>query len=387
MAEACVVLLEQVFDEGRVLDRAIAEAFKANPKWGKRDRGFVAESVWEVVRWRRALGFVAGAEDPRSLLAAEWRRQGFTLPDWWEWSGVDVGEMENRESQLASQPRAIRESIPDWLDLLGSSELGDRWDAELSALNQRAPVCLRVNRLIASKEEVVSWLNDEGVEVEEVEGLDDALMLPLGKLLPKRLFQDGRVEIQDAGSQTVAPLLGVEPGMRVVDACAGAGGKTLQLAAAMQGSGEILALDVSARKLTELKRRAGRAGVRNVRMEEWGKNTLKTRIASADRVLVDAPCSGLGTLRRQPDLKWRLSKESVEDMRDLQSRILENCLEFLKDDGQLVYATCSLLPSENEQQIAELLQRDSRWRLDAEMNISPAATGWDAFYGCRLVKR
>lgn len=387
LAEACVVLLGQVFDEGRVLDRVMAAAFKANPKWGKRDRGFVAESCWEVVRWRRALGFVAGAEDTRSLLAAEWRRQGFDLPDWWEWPGEDVGEMEKRESQLESQPRAIRESVPDWLDLLGVSELGDRWDIELTALNQRAPVCLRVNRLMATKEEVVVWLNDEGVEVAEIEGVDDALLLPLGKILPKRLFQDGRVEIQDAGSQAVAPLLGVEPGMRVVDACAGAGGKTLQLAASMLGSGEILALDVSARKLMELKRRAGRANVRNVRMEEWGKDTLKTRIGWADRVLVDAPCSGLGTLRRQPDLKWRLSEESLVEKRDIQSRILENCLEFLKEDGQLVYATCSVLPSENERQVEELIARDSRWAIDTELKVSPAETGWDGFYACRIIRK
>jgi len=381
-----VVLLEQVFNEGRVLDRVMAEAFKANPKWGKRDRGFVAETVWEVVRWRRALEFVAGADDVRSLLAAEWRRQGFDIPDWWEWAGEGVEEMEKREGLLGSQPRMIRESIPDWLDQGGKSELGDRWDGELAALNQRAPVFLRVNRLMASKEEVIVWLIDEGVEVAELEGHNDALVLPFGKILPKRLVQDGRVEIQDAGSQAIAPLLGVEPGMRVVDACAGAGGKTLQLAALMQGSGEILALDVSARKLMELKRRAGRAGVRNVRLEEWGKHTLKSRIGWADRVLVDAPCSGLGTLRRQPDLKWRLSEKSLEETKDLQGRILENCLEFLKEDGQLVYATCSLLPSENERQVEELLKRDGRWAVDAELKVSPAETGWDGFYACRIVR-
>ncbi|MEP4079526.1 MAG: RsmB/NOP family class I SAM-dependent RNA methyltransferase [Haloferula sp.] len=365
----------------------MAQAFKANPKWGKRDRGFVAESVWEVVRWYRALGFVAGSEDTRSLLAAAWRRQGFDLPDWWQWAGEGVDEMAKRESMLASQSRAVRESVPDWLDSLGESELGERWDAELSALNLRAPVFLRVNRLMATKEEVVSWLGDEGVEVAEVDGASDALVLPLGKILPKRLVQDGRVEIQDAGSQSVVPLLGVEPGMRVVDACAGAGGKTLQLASAMQGSGEILALDVVGRKLSELKKRAGRAGVRNVRMEEWGKDTLKSRIGWADRVLVDAPCSGLGTLRRQPDLKWRLSPEAIEETRDLQERLIENCLEFLNPEGKLVYATCSLLPSENERQIADLLARDSRWELEAELKISPSETGWDGFYAARLGMR
>jgi 16S rRNA (cytosine967-C5)-methyltransferase len=379
-----VVLIEKVFSEGKVLDRVVAEAFKANPKWGKRDRGFVAESVWEVVRWRRALEFVADSEDVRSLLAAEWRRQGFDLPDWWEWSGETVTEMGKREELLPSQARAIRESIPDWLDQLGVLELGERWDGELTALNQRAPVFLRVNRLMASRDEVVAWLEGEGVEVFEVKGVDDALVLPLGKILPKRLIQDGRVEIQDAGSQSVVPLLDVQPGMRVIDACSGAGGKTLQMAAAMQGSGEILALDVVARKLVELKRRAGRAGARNIRMEEWGKDSLKSRIGWADRVLVDAPCSGLGTLRRQPDLKWRLSEESLVETRDLQERLLENCLEFLKPDGKLVYATCSLLPSENGKQVEALVGRDTRWVVEEESRIWPSETGWDGFYAARV---
>ena len=155
----------------------------------------------------------------------------------------------------------------------------------------------------------------------------------------------------------------------------------------MNGSGEILALDVAARKLVELKRRAGRAAARNSRMEEWGKDTLKSRLGWADHVLVDAPCSGLGTLRRQPDLKWRLSEEAIEETKDLQSRLLENCLEFLKEDGELVYATCSLLPSENEGQIAELLARDSRWRMDGELKVSPEETGFDGFYACRIVRK
>ncbi|MEM1085537.1 MAG: RsmB/NOP family class I SAM-dependent RNA methyltransferase [Verrucomicrobiota bacterium] len=384
LAEACEVMLRQVFEEGRVLDRVAAAAFKANPKWGKRDRAFIAESVWEVVRWRRALAFVVGSDEPASLLAAEWRRRGFDLPEWWRWNGEGVEGMAGREKEVAGQSRAVRESIPDWLDLLGSSELGNSWDAELKALNQRAPVFLRVNRLMASKDEVREWLASEGVETSEVDGAEDALVLPAGKLLPKPLLQDGRVEIQDAGSQQIVPVLGMEPGMRVVDACAGAGGKTLQLAAAMQSRGEILALDVSAKKLAELKRRAGRARARNIRIEEWGPESLRKRLGWADRVLVDAPCSGLGTLRRQPDLKWRLSEETMAETRDLQERLIENCLEFLHEEGRLVYATCSMLPAENGRQIDQLLGRDPRWELEAELTISTAVTGWDGFRAFRL---
>ena len=385
LAEGSEAFLREVFEQGRVLDRVVAEGFRAQPRWGKRDRSFVAESVWEVVRWRRALAFVAGSDDPRALLAAEWSGRGIELPDWWTWKGEAVGDMELRRGQIAAQPRAVRESVPDWLDLLGRSELEEAWDAELRALNRRAPVFLRANRLMADRDEVLAWLSGEGVPARPVEGLPDAIELE--SVLPRRLADDGRIEIQDAGSQVVAPLLEVAPGMRVVDACAGGGGKTLHLAALMEGRGELLALDVSRRKLEALKRRAGRAGVRNVRAEPWQDDTLRRRAGWADRVLIDAPCSGLGTLRRQPDLKWRLSAGSLEKTRRLQRRLLDHYRELLKPGGRLVYATCSVLPSENQGQVAALLERDPRWEVEEERVVLPAASGWDGFYAVRLASR
>lgn len=384
LAEACEELVRAVFDDGKVLDRVVAEAFKANPKWGRRDRGFVAESVWEVVRWRRALEFVAGSDQVKALLAAEWRRCGWEVPEWWRWEGEGLEEMAARGGALPDQARAIRESVPDWLDQQGSSELGEAWDAELAALNRRAPVFLRVNRLLATREEVRSWLSGEGVETNEVAGSPDAL--ELSAKLPKGLVGDGRIEIQDAGSQVIAPLLDVEPGMRVVDACAGAGGKTLHLAALMENKGEILALDVGERKLHELKKRVGRAQARNVRVEAWAADTLRRRTGWADRVLIDAPCSGLGTLRRQPDLKWRLSGDSLAKMRRTQRKLLDQYGDLLKPGGKLVYATCSVLPSENRGQVGLLVERDPRWRVEEEVLISPASSGWDGFYGARLAR-
>ena len=192
------------------------------------------------------------------------------------------------------------------------------------------------------------------------------------------------VEIQDAGSQAIAPLLEVEPGMRVIDACAGAGGKTLHLAALMQGQGEIVAMDVSAAKLSELRRRAAKAGTRIIRTETWREDTLKRYGGWADRVLIDAPCSGLGTLRRQPDLKWRLSEAALEKTRRLQRRLLDHYPGLLKPGGKLVYATCSVLTSENEQQIETLRERDGRFEIEETRRISPAATGWDGFFAARL---
>ncbi|GAA5483494.1 RsmB/NOP family class I SAM-dependent RNA methyltransferase [Haloferula sargassicola] len=382
LTEACGELLSQVFDHGRVLDHVVAAAFQAQRKWGKRDRSFVAETVWEVVRWRRALAFVAGSEDPRALLAAHWiGREGECPPDWrWQRGGTE--EMIARRAALADQPRAIRESVPDWLDERGFSEMGPSWDRELAALNGRAPVFLRVNTLLADRAAVLDWLRQEKVAARPVDGLPDAVVLE--GLLPKRLVGDGRIEIQDAGSQAIVPLLDLEPGMRVIDACAGAGGKTLHLAAAMAGQGEIVALDVAGRKLDELRRRARGAHVRHLSTEKWDAGTLRKFRGWADRVLIDAPCSGLGTLRRQPDLKWRLTEPGLEKTRRTQRKLLDHYPELLRPGGKWVYATCSVLPSENRGQIDALLERDPRWQVEDERIVSPAETGWDGFYAARL---
>ncbi|WP_052572672.1 RsmB/NOP family class I SAM-dependent RNA methyltransferase [Haloferula sp. BvORR071] len=377
-------ILRGVFEGGRVLDRELEQTFRANPKWGKRDRGFIAETVFEVTRWRRALAFVVEGDSLEALCAAQWNRAGLEIPDWWSWQGRRVPEMTAREELLGSEPRAIHESMPDWLDERCAREIGGAWDAELSALNRRAPVFLRVNRLRLTPAEAIGWLADNGVQASPVDGAPDALVLPEGKSLPKPLAAEGLVEIQDAGSQMIAPLLEVEPGMRVIDACAGAGGKTLHLAALMQGRGEIVGMDLSAAKLSELRRRASRAGTRIIRTDSWRADTLKRYAGWADRVLIDAPCSGLGTLRRQPDLKWRLNEATIEKTRRVQRKLLDHYTELLKPGGKFVYATCSVLPSENEGQLESLAERDGRFKVEAEIKVSPSATGWDGFYAARL---
>ena len=146
LAEASIVLLKSVFRDGKVLDQEVADAFHKNPKWGKRDRGFIAETVYEVARWRRALSFVADSEEISSLCAAQWRRMGYDIPDWWKYRGASISVMENRESYLAKQPRPIRESIPDWLDEFMVKDMGDElWEMELKAMNRKPRAMLRVN--------------------------------------------------------------------------------------------------------------------------------------------------------------------------------------------------------------------------------------------------
>ena len=385
LAEAASGIVKSVFKEHRVLDHALAAAFEENPKWGKRDRGFIAETVFEVVRWRRALGFLADSEEANAMCAAQWVRMGYEIPDWWHFKGLTGDEMRAREDDLSAQPRAIRESIPDWLDDLGAAELGDAWDAEISALNQRARVFLRVNTLKLTREKAIEWLATFDVEAAEVPGLPAALMLAPGKSLPKALRTDGRVEIQDAGSQLIAPLLDAQAGERIIDACSGAGGKALHLAALMGNEGRVFGMDVDDKKLAELERRAKRAGATCIKAKAITESTPADFAEIADRLLIDAPCSGLGTLKRQPDLKWRLKAAQLERVRGIQKELLASYTAMLKPGGRLVYATCSILPSENCAAVDSLLARGG-FALLEERLVSPAVAGFDGFYAAALVK-
>jgi len=386
LAEAASEIAKAVFREHKVLDHELATAFEENPKWGKRDRGFIAETVFEVVRWRRALSFLADSEETNALCAAQWVRMGYELPDWWRYKGNAADQIQAREADLSSQPRAVRESIPDWLDQLGVAELGESWDLEIAALNRRAPVFLRVNTLRGTRAKAIEWLAEAGIAAEEVPGLPDALVLAPGKSLPKTMRLDGRVEIQDAGSQMIAPLVAPQPGERIIDACSGAGGKSLHLAALMENQGRVFAMDVDAKKLAELERRAKRANANKCISTKQITTTSATDFAGiGDRLLIDAPCSGLGTLRRQPDLKWRLKPAALERVRAIQAELLDGYTTMLKPGGRLVYATCSILPSENRAAVDRLLERGD-FQFVEEHPVSPAATGYDGFYAAALVK-
>lgn len=382
LAEGCSEVLTAVFDRGLVLDRVLESTFMAHRKWGKRDRAFVAQTVFEVVRWRRRLAFFAADDSPAALCAAQWRLMGLEVPAWWmAWNEESFVQ---RQADLTHEPLAIRESLPDWLDERGRAELGAVcWEREMTASNARAPIWLRVNTLKMTRDQAIDWLAGEGIETRASSEMPDALEV-IGRNVPAKLLGEGMVEIQDIGSQAVAPWLEVESGMKVIDACAGGGGKTLQLAAMMENRGEIIAMDVSERKLANLRKRAAHAGVSIIRTELVDETTIQQLHGWADRVLIDAPCSGLGTLRRQPDLKWRLTEPALEKTRRLQRRLLDHYPAMLKPGGQFVYATCSLLPSENEGQIRDLLERDGRFGLEAQLHRTPAKDASDGFFAARL---
>ncbi len=383
LADAIVATLAEIFDNNQVAERAVAASFEKHPKWGKRDRSFVAATVYEIVRWRRLLEFAAQDESNWALLAAQMARAEQALPDWDEFKPFNAAWLRTR-LQIPEIERAVVQSIPDWIDELGERELGERWPAEIAALNREAPVVLRANTLKTSRDELRARLSELGFETTLIENLPDALQLSERKAVTRtELYKAGLFEIQDAASQMVAPFADAVSGMKVLDACAGAGGKTLHLAAQINNQGELRALDVSESKLVELTRRATRAGA-NVSVALANEKSLKQLRGWADRLILDMPCSGTGTLRRQPDLKWRLSPEWLERLRVTQREILRDYRTLVADGGEIVYATCSILPSENGEQIAWFVGEFPEWELREERVVSTAQTGFDGFYMARL---
>jgi 16S rRNA (cytosine967-C5)-methyltransferase len=278
-------------------------------------------------------------------------------------------------------PTEVLQSVPDWLYAYGQTQLGDRWDAELAGLNVLAPTYLRANRLKTDVEGLLDDLVSEGVTASLVPEAPDAVMLD-AKLKVIRLgsFRKGLFEVQDASSQLIAPFLAPEPGQLVIDACAGAGGKALHLAALMENQGKIIAMDVEAFKLDELKRRAKRNGVKIIHTYPIeGRKTIKQFHDKADRLLLDVPCTGLGVLRRNPDTKWKLDEESIWDLQQTQASILNQYSKMVKTGGLMVYATCSLMPAEDEDQVQKFLGEHKNWEFVKDLHTWPSE-GWDGFY-------
>lgn len=386
--------LLNVFNEGEYADKEVAKALKKDTRWGAKDRKFVAETIYEIVRWKRLYTEIAEVKEPYTRddiwrIFAVWAvLRGITLPDWKYFENTPVRRIKGKFDEL-SKIRKFRESIPDWMDELGVSELGEEvWTKEIAAQNQQAKVVLRVNTLKTTKEKLHAQLMDLDIDTVYDDNYPDALILKeRANVFMTDLFKQGLFEVQDASSQKVVPLLDVKPGMRVVDACAGAGGKTLHIAAKMENKGQIIALDLYESKQKQLKIRAKRNEVFNVeyRIIDSTK-VIKKLHDKADRVLIDAPCSGLGVLKRNPDSKWKLQPEFIENIKKTQREVLENYSKMVKVGGKLVYATCSVLPSENQHQVENFLNTEfgKNFKFIKDEKVLSHQTGYDGFYMCLM---
>lgn len=381
--------LKAIFEEGQYADKVIERTLKSNPKWGARDRSFIAETTYEMVRWWRLINYLSPSESYWDLFGTYWLMQGHSLPPWEEFAGIDPDKIQVKYESL--EDPAVLESIPDWLQKIGKKELGEKWDAEIHSLNEEAEVVLRVNTLKTTRERLKNRLAEDGIRTYIVKGYPDALILEERQNVFRHpAFKEGLFEVQDASSQLVASALAVEPGMRVIDACAGAGGKSLHLAALMENKGKILSMDLEEWKLQQTKLRARRDGVSIIERKVIdGSKTIKRLKESADRLLLDVPCSGLGVLRRNPDTKWKLSPESIAKVQETQQEILQTYPSMLKKGGQMVYATCSILPSENELQIKKFLESEAGkdFELIEDRKVLAQESGFDGFYIARLQKK
>ncbi|MCQ0029221.1 RsmB/NOP family class I SAM-dependent RNA methyltransferase [Burkholderia glumae] len=357
-------LLAEVLKFTGPADAATSRFFRAHPKLGHGERGVIAEAVFAVLRRKMEFSHLAesgsGSPARRLTLLGLMQTAGRSalrqhVSDA-EWAWLEhVAKIDP-----ASLPLRVRTNLPDWIH----HALGQRFDAEAlaqfaAAVNYPAPLDLRVNLQKATREQVLDALRIAGIEAGETPFAPNGVRV-VGKPALTRLpiFQDGLIEVQDEGSQLLCSLVAPRRGEMIVDFCAGAGGKTLALGAAMRSTGRLYAFDVSEKRLAKLKPRLARSGLSNVNpvlIDSEHDAKIKRLAGKIDRVLVDAPCSGLGTLRRNPDLKWRQTRDSIEELAPKQASILASAARLVKAGGRLVYATCSVLEAENEAIVTQFL--------------------------------
>lgn len=392
--EAIAEALSNIFGENKYADREITRVLAADKKRGSKDRAFIAETTYGVVRNYRLLRHVMGGSKPKKredwwrLIGIHLLSEGYELPAWREFGEMNEDTLKEKWEE-AKADRSLRESIPEWLDKVGAEQLGeDLWTPTLAALNEQAPVSLRTNTLKITPPELVKVLAQEGIGTEPISAAG-LLVTERKNLFATKAFQQGLFEVQDFSSQQAAPTLEVEPGQTVIDACAGAGGKSLHLAALMENKGTLISLDIHDWKLTELKKRARRNGVSNLETRAITSTKVIKRLdGRADRLLLDVPCSGLGVLRRNPDAKWKLSEDFIDRVIVEQAEILSSYSRMVKPGGKMVYATCSILPRENDQQVEAFLSSPAGegWTLEHKHTFLPQVEGYDGFFVARMVR-
>lgn len=414
---AAIDLLADIEADARPAD-AVANSFFRNRRFiGAGDRREVSTLVWGVLRARRHLGWWLehfGAEPtPRLLLSAQAIFTGMSLnkialaftagrygpAPLTEHETIILEKFAGHTLEHPNMPDAVKFEIPDWILPRFVAQFGTALRAEMDALAQTAPLDLRVNALKGSRDDAIAALRAERLDARPTPYSPWGLRLAARQSITQgAAFRDGIVEIQDEGSQLVALLVDAKPGMRVVDFCAGAGGKTLAIAMTMENKGHIVACDVSAPRLDGAIKRLRRAGVHNAERHllEQGDKWVKRQEKKFDRVLVDAPCTGTGTWRRNPDARLRLKENDLAEILPKQATILDRAQKLVKIGGRLVYATCSLLAEENEMQVAGFLARHphfTRINLGAplpetlhgpSLRLTPRANGTDGFFGAVL---
>jgi 16S rRNA (cytosine967-C5)-methyltransferase len=387
LTPAMIDTLRIVFWQNVYATKAIEQTLKLHPDWEDSIRAVFSDTIYDLIRWWRPLWYIidkepsTDQEDLQKLIAIYLFSKKGDLSALQKKKSFDASLLFQR-IQTTKRSRTLRESIPDWLDAQGEKELGIRWEPVLVALNKKPEQIIRVNSLKTTPKELLSILRKEGVIAESIDGNPDALIIK-EKINVFKLssFNIGLFEVQDAASQMVSRILDPHPGMRIIDACAGEGSKTLHLAALLKNKGKIIAMDTQEWRLRQLRKRAEKAGVDTIETRLVTSSKVYKRIKStADRLLLDVPCSGLGTLRRNPDIRWKLTVEDLERLKNLQQELLEKYCGLLKPQGTMAYSVCSILPSEGEEQIQRFLKSHTEFHLLDEKRYWPDTDRTDGFY-------
>lgn len=384
-------ILFGVFFENKDSAHELQEYFKNHRELGSKDRKQMAALVYFVVRWWLKLQYAVGNKDeifsPESIPVV--MSLAVKLLDFKLKKEVDLPECDNEWVNIFSDeniPSNVRVSVPIWIY---SQVLGD-YPKEaieiLESLNKEARVSLRLNGIKTNSKTLETLFNKAGISFKRSELTPDGYVVErLANLKQSDIFKNGLIEFQDEASQQLMVLAKPESGMWLLDVCAGKGGKSLHAASLMQNKGIIVASDINMSRMKELQRRVERAGVEIVQYEE-PKWLYKYR-DSMDMVVIDVPCSGLGTLMRKPDVKWKLTPEDIEKYIKVQKELLDNHAELVKKGGKVAYATCSILKREGENQIAQFLASHSQFSLIQEMRYHPHIHGTDGFYVAVLERK
>jgi 16S rRNA (cytosine967-C5)-methyltransferase len=401
--QMAIEILEALEQTAQPTDRFLKSWFRSRRFAGSGDRRAIAARVFSVQRHRAALAHRMGDESPRALVLASLLEAG-EEPEALFTGGYGPAPLTETEraaiaAPLTPAPDWVRGEYPEWLEPELKRAFGDDLLAEMTAFIGRAPTDLRVNSLKARRDDVLGALRADNIDAAPTPYSPWGIrIVEAGNLTETELFKSGAFEIQDEAAQIASLLCEAKPGMRLLDLTAGAGGKSLALAAAMENRGEIIASDLRAEALAELEKRAARAGASIIRTLDLGK---APPTGPFDLVLLDAPCSGTGTWRRQPELRWRLTPARLAELTALQNRLLDQAATLVAPGGRLVYATCSILPSENQNRIAAFRSRHpgfvpldlgAGWKgavppgLAQDFCASPGRTGTDGFY-CAGLRR
>ncbi len=369
-------------------DKILQRLFLEKKGLNNRDRGCVSEMFYDLLRNKRLLesGMNFNGYKPieRAYLLASayilWRQ--IQLPKRLELPRFNIPAYLSRVAANAEANPAIRYSVPDWLFDLGKAELGVRWERELEALNSSPMQSLRVNTLKTTVADLQQRFADQGINCTKAPGVNTGLVMSRkGNLFSTPEFHEGLFEFQDISSQQVAELLSPKPGMVVVDACAGNGGKTLHIAALMENKGRLVAADNLAYKLSTLRRRAQRAGVSIIEsLDASAPDAFAALLGKVDRLLLDVPCTGTGVWRRNPEARWLMKDNALDNLHLQQKEILNTYSEMVKPSGEMVYSTCSILPSENRLQVEAFLAQNSNFKLVKDIQLYPSETEGDGFY-------